>query len=66
LNPLQTQLGELMRAFTHVLVVELNTGQLCQLLRSQFLVDAKKVNKVAGKPFGVSELKERIMPYLEK
>lgn len=66
LNPLQMQLGELMRAFTHVLVVELNTGQLCQLLRSQFLVDAKKVNKVAGKPFGVSELKERIMPYLEK
>lgn len=66
LNPLQRELSELMRGFEHVLVVELNTGQLCQLLRSQFLIDAQKINKVAGKPFGVSELKERILPYLEK
>lgn len=66
LNPLQQSLEDIMKAFQHVLVVELNTGQLCQLLRARFLVDAKAITKVEGKPFGVSELKERLLPYLEK
>lgn len=65
LHPLQNALGEIMSKFKHIIVVELNTGQLCHLLRSQFLVNAKAINKVEGKPFGVTELQERILPYLE-
>ncbi len=34
----------------------MNLGQLLFLLRAKFLVDAKGVNKVQGKPFRVSEL----------
>ncbi len=65
LNPFQENLGEILKSFQHVLVVELNAGQLCHLLRARFLVDAKGINKIEGKPFGVAELKEHLLPYLE-
>jgi len=38
------------------LVPELNRGQLCRLLRSEFLIDATSLPKVQGKPFGSEEL----------
>lgn len=60
LNPLPANLGELLRSFRTVLVPELNTGQLRMLLRSTYLVDCIGVNKVQGKPFGVSELIDAI------
>jgi 2-oxoglutarate ferredoxin oxidoreductase subunit alpha len=66
LNPFQKTLGATLKHFQKVLVVELNSGQLCHLLRARFLVDAQGINKVAGKPFSVSELKTRILPYLEQ
>jgi len=43
-----------------VIVPEMNMGQLIIKLRSDFLVDAKGVNKVQGKPFLVSEIEEAI------
>jgi len=43
-----------------VLVPELNLGQLLKILRATYLVDAKGINKVQGKPFKVSELVARI------
>lgn len=65
LHPIQKELRDIIKNFSQVVVVELNTGQLCQILRSHYLVDAKSINKVAGLPFGVAELHERLMPYLE-
>ncbi|MBS0289477.1 MAG: 2-oxoacid:acceptor oxidoreductase subunit alpha [Proteobacteria bacterium] len=65
LNPFQEGLLELMQAFEQVVVAELNCGQLCHLLRSRYLIDAKAINKVQGKPFNISELQERLMPFLE-
>ena len=35
---------------------ELNNGQLIKVLRSEFLVDAKGINKIQGKPFKIAEL----------
>lgn len=66
LNPLPTELEKIVKNFTTVVVVELNTGQLRHLIRSQYLVDAKGVNKVAGKPFSVQELHEKLMPYVRR
>jgi 2-oxoglutarate ferredoxin oxidoreductase subunit alpha len=45
-----------MRSFRHVLVPELNLGQLRLLLRARFLVDAKGLNKVRGQPFTITEV----------
>ncbi len=56
LNPLQRNVGELLRAFRRVLVVELNLGQLRLLLRGRFLVDAFGLSKVQGQPFRVREI----------
>ncbi len=60
LNPFPENLGEVMGNFDHVLVPELNTGQLSLLLRGKFLVDCIGYNKVEGQPFKTRELKDKI------
>ncbi len=60
LNPMPRNLGELLRGFKHVLVPELNMGQLCRIVRAEFLIDAKSVSKVQGLPFTASELEVAI------
>ncbi|WP_239507669.1 hypothetical protein, partial [Enterobacter hormaechei] len=39
--PLPKNLGALLKSYEHVLVPEMNTGQLKTLLRDQYLVDAR-------------------------
>jgi len=56
LSPFPANLGELLRRFERVLVPELNNGQLVQLLRASYLIDAQGFNKISGKPFHVAEL----------
>ncbi len=58
--PLPKNLGGLLKGFKHVLVPEMNTGQLKTLLRDQYLVDAKPLNKVTGQPFKISEIEDAI------
>ncbi|MCE9623006.1 MAG: 2-oxoacid:acceptor oxidoreductase subunit alpha [Actinomycetia bacterium] len=60
LNPLPRNLGEVLRKFKHILVPELNMGQLCRIVRAEFLVDAKPVTKVQGLPFTAAELEVAI------
>ena len=59
LNPFPPGLGDLMARFRHVLVPEMNMGQLVRLLRAEFLVDAIGLNKIQGHPFKVSEIVAR-------
>lgn len=60
LNPLPSNLGELLSRYEKVLIPELNLGQLRMLIRSRYLVDAVGLNKVKGKPFSVAEVYEKI------
>ena len=64
LNPFPTNLGDVLARYEHVVVPELNMGQLLLLVRGRYLVDAKGINKVQGKPFTVGELVEGIERYL--
>ena len=50
--------------FNKVLVPEMNMGQLITLLRSQYLVNAKGLNKVSGQPFKIREIEESIRQIL--
>ena len=59
--PTPKNLGELLHSFDHVIVPEMNTGQLKTLLRDQFLVDAKPLNKVSGQPFTIAEIEAAII-----
>ncbi len=56
MNPLPERIGKLMKQFKHVLIPEMNLGQLRSLLRNRFLVDAKGLNKVKGQPFTIHEI----------
>ena len=65
LNPLPRNLGELLGRYEKVLVAELNGGQLRNLVRGEFLVDAVGLNKMTGRPFTVGEVVEAIEKNLE-
>jgi len=56
LSPFPRDLGDLLQGFDAVLVPEMNTGQLVRILRSDFLIDAEGLNKVAGQPFKIGEI----------
>ncbi len=60
LNPMPRNTGEVLKRYQHVLVPELNGGQLCMLVRAKYLVDAVSFGKVQGRPFLVSELEAKI------
>lgn len=65
LNPFPKNTAEVFKKFKHFLVPELNSGQLLLLLRGIFLIDAKGLNKVQGRPFLVSEIEDAIAPFFK-
>ncbi len=65
LNPLPKDLGDVLKRFKHVLVAELNLGQLVKILRSTYLVDCKGLNKIQSKPFKIAEVVARCREILE-
>jgi 2-oxoglutarate ferredoxin oxidoreductase subunit alpha len=60
LNPFPANLGDVLGSYDRVLVPELNAGQLLQLVRARFLVDAQGYNRVTGKPFRAGEIADAI------
>ena len=63
--PMPRNLGALLKTYDRILVPEMNTGQLKTLLRDQFLVDAKPLNKVTGHPFKIGEIERAIRNALD-
>jgi 2-oxoglutarate ferredoxin oxidoreductase subunit alpha len=59
LNPLPNDLGAMLKNFKHVLMPELNAGQLRMLIRAKYLVDAVGFNLVRGKPFQIGEIEAK-------
>ncbi len=66
IHPFPADLGEILARYDHVLVPELNLGQLASLLRATYLVDARPISKVQGQPFRTTELAEAIAPWLAR
>jgi 2-oxoglutarate ferredoxin oxidoreductase subunit alpha len=60
LNPFPPNLAEIVTAYPQVLVPELNMGQLLRMVRAEFLVDAKGLNKVMGLPFRAIDIQRAI------
>ena len=65
LNPLPTNLGEVLNSYKQILIPELNTGQLRRVIRAEFLRDVKGLNKVAGEPFKIAEIEARILEMMK-
>lgn len=56
LNPLPNDLSAILSQFKHILIAELNSGQLCQIIRAHYLIDAKSISQCNGQPFSTSVL----------
>jgi 2-oxoglutarate ferredoxin oxidoreductase subunit alpha len=64
IKPFQKNIGSLLHGFKHILVAELNNGQLVSLLRSEFLVHATGLNKIQGTPFTTEEIRKAVTDLL--
>ena len=64
LNPLPSNLGEVLGRYTQILVPEMNLGQLSRILRAEYLVDAQTMSKMQGVPFRVGEIEAAITALL--
>jgi 2-oxoglutarate ferredoxin oxidoreductase subunit alpha len=56
LNPMPSDLGEVLRRYDRVVCPEMNLGQLSMLLRAKYLVDVESHTQVRGLPFRAAEL----------
>jgi 2-oxoglutarate ferredoxin oxidoreductase subunit alpha len=56
LSPMPRNLGDVLKAYEKVIIPEMNLGQLAQVIRSRYLVDALPYNQVRGLPFTAAEL----------
>ena len=66
LFPFNKGLGPLLKKYKQVLVPEMNSGQLRQMLRAEFLVDAQGLNKIQGLPFTSTEIKGAVLNLLKR
>ena len=64
LNPFPANIGEVLGRFRRVLMPELNSGQLRMLVTAQFRADTVGLNKLQGRPFLVSEVRDAIVEQL--
>lgn len=60
LRPFPKNLGKMLNNFEHVLIPEINNGQLIKIIRDVYFIDAKGYNKIMGVPFTKSELVTKI------
>ena len=65
LNPFPSELGEVLHRYPKILVPEVNLGQLSRLVRAEFLVDARSLNKMQGVPFRAAEIETAIVTLLQ-
>jgi 2-oxoglutarate ferredoxin oxidoreductase subunit alpha len=56
ISPFPRNLGELLKGFDRLLIPEMNTGQLINLIRAKTILDAEGLNKVSGQPFKIGEI----------
>ena len=66
LNPFPNDLADILTRFKRILIPELNSGQLLQLIRGTYLIEAIGLNKVQGQPFHVFELESKIDEILKE
>lgn len=66
LSPFPANLGEVLRRYPKIIVPEMNMGQLCKVVRGEFLVPATPITKVQGMPFTAAELVIAIENALEE
>ncbi len=65
LNPFPRNLEAVLGNFRHILIPELNMGQLRTLIEAKYHLETIGLNKIKGKPFAVSEISRKIKEVLQ-
>lgn len=60
MRPFPRNLGEMLGNYKHILIPEINNGQLIKIIRDKYLIDAVGYNKIKGVPITRSELTNAI------
>lgn len=58
--PLARNLERLLKSYDKVIIAEMNKGQMNNLLRAEYLLDAHSLTKVSGQPFKITEIQDCI------
>ncbi len=67
INPLPANTGEVISRYKRVIVAELNTGMFADYLQAKFPgIEIKRINKIQGQPFLVSELVDGVIKLMDK
>lgn len=64
INPFPKNLAALMKQFKTVVIPEINSGQLANMIRAQYLNEVVSLTKVQGLPFSKSDIVEKIKEVL--
>jgi 2-oxoglutarate ferredoxin oxidoreductase subunit alpha len=64
IRPFPKNLGDMIKNFEHILIPEINNGQLIRIIRDVYFVDAKGYNKMMGVPITKSEMLDVIRKML--
>ncbi len=64
MRPFPKNLGDLIKNFEHILIPEINNGQLIKIIRDVYFTDAKGYNKMMGVPITKSEMLEALRKML--
>ena len=60
IHPFPKNLGEILGRFKHVLIPEINNGQLITLIRAKYLIPAIGFNVIKGLPLRAEEMESKI------
>ena len=67
INPLPANTAEVLSRYKRVIVAELNTGMFADYLQAKMpALDIKRINKIQGQPFQVSEVVEKVKDILAR
>lgn len=61
MNPFPKNFESILKNYEQVLVPEMNSGQLRQLVRANYLIPAVGLNKIQGLPFTTDEIKNKVV-----
>ena len=64
IHPFPKNTEKVLKSFKHVLLPEINMGQLSKILKSEFLLPIEQFNVVRGLPFRVSDIENKIIEVL--
>ena len=65
LNPFPKNLGSLLKGFKNILIPEVNSGQLKNIIRAKYLVNSEGLNIIQGRPLTVTEIYDKLQEVLK-